>query len=259
MSPSSCVSDVLDLTTGDFDLSALERGLARVWCFKDLLELFEGLSSCLNEEEVDKCNLNADPSNVHQVQLPSNLLHTDRDTVCVDDHGNVEEEEVGSRALCASTYRLLDQEYGELLATLTVLQAFNGVQGLEWCPTPGEDDTKAVDRNDSAVSEIICRLCGGGEGGQQDVEEQRTCQTTKQHFATTKLVEESGSVDSAEHTEDGVYCVDKQLLVGIGDTGVLDHGGHEIAYYVVAYAPLDEKSSHQFNIRSYLTIDRRRP
>src|SRR5690242_6370267 len=124
-----CVCNVVDLTISDLNLSALERGVAGIGRIEDLLKLFKCLSGSLDEEEEDKGKLNTDPANVHQVQLPANLLHTDGNTVCVDDHGDVEEEEVGSRTL----------------RTGPVLKTLDSVQSLEWCPTPSEDDTEAVD------------------------------------------------------------------------------------------------------------------
>lgn len=217
--PSLHIGDVVNLTISNFNLSALERGFAWVGRFENFLELLKGLSSCLNEKEVNEGNFDADPDNVYQVQLPLNLFHTDRDTVRVDDHGNVEEEKVGSGSLGPSP----------------VLKTLYGVQSLEWCPTPGEDDTEAVDGDDGAVGEVVSGLCGGSECGEEDVEEEGTCQTTKQHLATAKPVEEGGSVDGAEHTEDGVDSVDEQLLVGVGNTGVLNHGRHEVGYDVVAW------------------------
>lgn len=214
----------MNLTTSDLNLSALERGVARVRCFEDLLQLFQGFSSGLNEEEVDEGNLDTDPGNVDQVQLPSDLLHTNRDTVCVDDHGNVEEEEVGPRTLGSSP----------------VLQTLYSVQGLKRCPTPSEDDAEAIDRDDSTVGKIVCRLRSSGKGSQENVEEQAACKTAKQHLAATELVEKGSSVDSTNHTEDWVNGINEQLLVRIIDSSVLDHRRHEVGDDVVS-TPLPKK------------------
>jgi len=68
-------------------------------------------------------NLNADPANVHKVQLPSNLGDANADTVRVDDHGDVEEQKVETTAL----------------GTSAVLQALYSVEGLQRRPTPSVD------------------------------------------------------------------------------------------------------------------------
>ena len=123
---------------------------------------------------------------------------------------------------------------------VSYLKTLDGVQGLQWCPTPGEDDTEAVDRDDRAVGKIVTGLCGSSEGSQQDVEEETTCKAAKQHLTATKLVQKGGSVDGTHHTEDRVDGIDKKLLVGVGNTGILDHGGHEVGHDVVAYDNLLE-------------------
>jgi hypothetical protein len=81
------------------DLDLPSRRFPWVRCFEDLAQLFERLALSLHEEEVDCHKLNADPDNVHEVQLPSDLLDADADTVGVHDHSDVEEKEVKSRAL----------------------------------------------------------------------------------------------------------------------------------------------------------------
>ena len=81
---------------GNLNLSALERRVAWVGCLENALELLQSLASGFNKEKVDEGDLDADPADVHKVQFPPNLLHADRDTVCVDHHGNVEEKEVGT-------------------------------------------------------------------------------------------------------------------------------------------------------------------
>lgn len=47
-------------------------------------------------------NLNANPADVHEVQFPSNFGYANADTVRVDDHGNVQEQEVETTALGTS-------------------------------------------------------------------------------------------------------------------------------------------------------------
>ena len=81
------------------NLCALQARIPWVGCIEDLAKLFKGLSSCLYEEEEDDGEFDADPADEDEVQLPADLLHTDRDTIGVDDHGDVEEEEVEAGAL----------------------------------------------------------------------------------------------------------------------------------------------------------------
>src|SRR5687767_7514526 len=65
-------------------------------------------------------------------ELPANLLHAFADAVRVDDHGNVQEQEVSTRTL----------------GTRTVLETFNSVESLERRETPGEEDAEEVDGHD---------------------------------------------------------------------------------------------------------------
>lgn len=78
---------------------------------KDGLQLLKRLTGCFDEKEVDDGEFNAlslsafglltslgckgthDPANVHNIQLPANLLHSDGNTVSVDHNGDVQEEE----------------------------------------------------------------------------------------------------------------------------------------------------------------------
>jgi hypothetical protein len=76
------------------DLDLPGRRFPRVWCLEDLAQLLERLTLSLHEEEVDCHKLNADPDDVHEVQLPADFLNADADAVGVDDHGDVEEKEV---------------------------------------------------------------------------------------------------------------------------------------------------------------------
>jgi hypothetical protein len=76
----------------NFDLPG--RRFPRVRCLEDLAQLLERLALSLHEEEVDCHKLNADPDDVHKVQLPADLRDADTDAVGVDDHGDVEEQEV---------------------------------------------------------------------------------------------------------------------------------------------------------------------
>jgi hypothetical protein len=52
------------------------------------------LSKVVADLQVDDANLNTDPPDVDQIQLPLDSLHTYRYSVGVDDHGDVQEEKV---------------------------------------------------------------------------------------------------------------------------------------------------------------------
>ena len=125
------------------DLGLLRAGLSWVWRVEDLLHLLKGLACGFHKEEVDGDELDANPGNVDQVKLPSDLCNTDTDTVGIDHHGNVEEEEVESGTL----------------GTGTVLETFDSVEGLEGGETPSEDNTEQEDRDDNSVCEIRGFLC----------------------------------------------------------------------------------------------------
>ncbi len=60
--------------------------------------------------------------------LPANLLHADADTVGVDDHGDIEEEEVKTAAL----------------GTRAVLEALDCVEGLQRRPAPAVECQSSV-------------------------------------------------------------------------------------------------------------------
>lgn len=135
----------LDLPSGRFP------GIRRL---ENFTELFESLAFGFDEEEVNlrfplsasigqhhrvcttlliqeskmtsmrrttyRYNLNADPADIHEVQFPSNLGDANADSVRVDDHGNVQEQEVETTAL----------------GTSAVLQALHSIEGLQRRPTP---------------------------------------------------------------------------------------------------------------------------
>lgn len=160
-------------------LRPLQTSIPRVRRLKYLLKLLKRLPSRLNKEEEDKRNLNANPHNIHKIQLPANLLDADGDTVGVDDHGDVEEEEVETGALGAST----------------VFETLDGVEGLEGGPAPGEEDAEEVDGDDGAVGEVVVGGRGCGEGCEEDVGEEAAPETAHEHLSSAEPVEEGGAVD----------------------------------------------------------------
>ena len=66
-------------------------------------------------------HLDDDPANVDQVQLPADRLNSYRDSICINYHSDVEEQEVGAGSFGSGA----------------VLEAFYGVECLQGCPTPG--------------------------------------------------------------------------------------------------------------------------
>lgn len=116
-------------------LCPLQARMPRVRRVENFLELLQRLASRLDKEEEDYHNLHADPHNVHQIELPPNLLNAHRDAVHVDDYGDVEEEEVETGALGARA----------------VLETFDRIEGLEGCPAPCEEDAEEVDGDDGPV------------------------------------------------------------------------------------------------------------
>ena len=83
----------------DSNTSLHRTRLSWVLGSENISHLLQGLSSSLHEEKVDNDHLNTDPSDVHEVQLPSDLLYADTDTEGVDDHTDIEEQEVQSGSL----------------------------------------------------------------------------------------------------------------------------------------------------------------
>ena len=163
---------------------------------------------------------------------PSNLLHTLADTVGVDDHSNVQEQEVRAGTL----------------GTCSVLETLDRVQGLKGRETPGEADTKEVNGDDDTVGEVGRVLALGRECGEQNVEEQRSAKRVQHHGPTSELVEHGRTNNGSDHGEDGVDGVDEQLRVCVCDTGGLDHLRHEVADDVVS-RPLSEEGHHDDHVR----------
>lgn len=183
----------------NLDLRPLQTSVPWVRRLKDLPELLKRLSSSLDKEEEDERDLNANPHNIHKVKFPANLLDSNGDTVGVDHHGDVEEEEV---------------ETGTL-GTSTVLETLDSVEGLEGSPAPGEEDAEEVDGYDGAIGEVVVRGGGGGKGSEENVGEETAPETAHEHLSSTELVKECGTVDGGQHTENRVDGVDEKLLVGV--------------------------------------------
>ena len=146
-----CLQNVTRFSHSNLDLPG--RGLPGVRRLEDLSQLLKSLALGLNEEEVDSDELDADPDDVDKVQFPSNLGNADADAVGVDNHGDVEEEEVQSGTLGSGT----------------VLQTFNGVESLERSPAPCKEDAEQVDGDDGTVCHVGVGGRGRGECGEENV------------------------------------------------------------------------------------------
>lgn len=205
-----CLQNLTRLGHSDLDLPG--RCLPGVGSLEHLRQLLERLALSLHEEEVDSDELDTDPNDVDEVQFPANLSDTDANTVGVDDHGDVEEEEVQAGTLGSGT----------------VLQALNGVEGLERSPSPCEEDAEEVDGDDSTICHVRVGAGGCGEGSKEDVRAQSTDQTGHEHDTSAKLVEKSCTVDGSNQGEDGVDSVDKELGAAALNAGSLNHLGHEV-------------------------------
>lgn len=185
------------------------------------------MSSSLDEEEVDGDQLDDDPCDVDDVQLPANRRDADGNAIGVDDHGHVQEEEVETAAFGASA----------------VLQALHGVQSLKRRPAPGETNAEEVDADDGAVREgLMCARCCG-KSSQENVRNETATQAPHEHLSAAEPVEKRRSVHGSDHGEDRVDGVDQELSRDAGDAGLLDHFRHEVADDVVA-APL-AKERHE--------------
>ena len=79
---------------------------------------------------------------------PSNLLHALADAICVDHHGNVEEQEISAGAL----------------GPRAVLETLDRVQRLQRREPPGKTNAKQVDGHDDAVRQVGRVDALGGEG-----------------------------------------------------------------------------------------------
>lgn len=132
-------------------------------------------------------------SHVNQIQLPADGLHAHRDTVGVDDHGDVEEQEVEARTL----------------GTSAVLQALDGIESLQRSETPGKAYTESKDGKDGSVCEVrvVCSL--GGERSQHDVKDERAEEAVEHHGPATEFIEQGRTVDGGHHGKDGVDGVDQ--------------------------------------------------
>ena len=197
---------------GHSNLDLPGRGLPGVWRLEDLSQLLKRLALGLNEEEVDSDKLDTDPDDVDEVEFPADLGNANADTVGVDDHGDVEEEEVQSGTLGSGT----------------VLKALDGVEGLERSPSPCEEDAEEVDGDDSTVCHVRIRGGGCGKGSEEDIRAQSTDQTSHEHDTSAKLVEKSCTVDGSNQGEDRVDGVDKELGAAALNAGSLNHLGHEV-------------------------------
>lgn len=193
----------------DLHLNLARARLARVGGLEDLGHLLERLAGRLDEEEVDDDELDADPADVDQVEAPLDLLHAHADAVRVDDHGDVQEQEV---------------EAGPL-GPHAVVEHLDGVQRLQRREAPREADAEQVDGHDGAVRQVgvLGRL--GREGRQHAVAGQRAAEPAQHHGAAPELVEQGRAVRRRQHGEDGADRVDQQLLVGVGDAGRFHHDG----------------------------------
>ena len=66
-------------------------------------------------------------------------------------------------------------------------------------------------------------LGGGGEGSEQNVGDKAAGQSTEQHLSAAKSVEERGTVDGAQHGENGVDGIDEKLRRTRRDACLLYH------------------------------------
>lgn len=44
--------------------------------------------------KVNNHQLHTDPTNIDEIQFPTDFLNSDADAICIDDHGDVEEKEI---------------------------------------------------------------------------------------------------------------------------------------------------------------------
>jgi len=205
-------------------LCPLQTRLCRVGRLENLLELLERLSACLDKEEEDDDNLDANPPNVHKIQLPPNLLNPYRDAIRIHHHGNVQEQKVETRPLC----------------TRAVLQALDRVERLQRSPATGEEDAEEVDGDNGAVREVVAWVGRCRKGRKENVGEEAAPEAAHEHLSAAYAVQEGGAIDGCKHAENGVDGVDEQLLVGVGDARVFDHCRHKVADDIVS-APLAEE------------------
>ena len=189
------------------DFSLHRTSFSWVWCIEDILHLLQSLASSLHKEEVNNHQFNTDPRNVNQVQLPSDLRNANGDTISVNDHGNVEEEEVESGTLGSGT----------------ILETLNGVEGLERCESPGEDDAEEKNGDDNSVGEVGMLLGFSSEGCEHDVGDKTAAETGQHHDTTTEFIEKGTPVHGTGHGEDWVDGVDEELSVLVCYTSIFNH------------------------------------
>lgn len=132
-------------------------------------------------------------SHVNQIKLPADGLHAHRDTVRVDDHGDVEEQKVETRALGAGA----------------VLQALDGVESLQRREAPGKAYTERKDGKDGSVCEVGMVGSLGGERSQHDVKDERAKEAVEHHGPAAEFIEQRRTVDRSHHGEDRVDGVDQ--------------------------------------------------
>lgn len=69
----------------DSNASLHRTGFPGVLCCKNLTHLFEGLPGGFDEEKIYDDQLDTDPSNVHDVQLPADLFNAYGNTKSIND------------------------------------------------------------------------------------------------------------------------------------------------------------------------------
>lgn len=168
----------------------------------------------LDVKEVDEDGLEGVPGDVEEVELPLDLSEADGRDVLIEEAGNVDPKVVD----------------GHSLGTGLVIETLHGVQGLEGCESDGEGEAEEVDHGDGGVTASLVAAAGelGRQNGQEDEPQYKEAGRAEQHLAATNSVDETGTNDGADEGEDGDDTVEHELGVGVFDTSLSNHDGHEV-------------------------------
>ena len=88
-----------------------EALINRILGLENNSEVLQAFASSFDEVEEDYHHLNADPDDKHKVELPPNLLDTNRDSIGIDSRGDDELQEILGGTLHSSAISRHSTEY----------------------------------------------------------------------------------------------------------------------------------------------------